>query len=150
MRAKYGMWNDITNIRGGRNSSFLWKEICECAAKVLARTGWMIGDGSTMDMVCDAWLADIPLGRWPMMINTEMTKDMMVHDLFQSEERQWDVDQINRLLGDQLGERVMSLAIPIQACLDLRIWRDSHSVRASARNLYSLYKGEPTRRLDVV
>lgn len=74
---------------------------------------WLIGDGSSMDVFCDACLFDLPLGRWLMVVSMQAGMSMLVRRLFMIGKRRWDTDRVTNLFGKYLVVHVLSLAIHI-------------------------------------
>ena len=102
MRAKYGNWSHSISMQSHRGHSFLWKEICCYAPEVLDCTSWMIGDGTSVDVVQDTWIADLPLSRWPTFVCTDIPIGMRVSDLISQDQLVWDYSRVSTFFGGEL------------------------------------------------
>lgn len=148
MRARYGNWPVVGEIRTSRRSSVMWKEICTRAPEVIPQTRWMIGDGRSVSVLYDTWIVDIPLSRWPTYVSSEVPDQMRVSDLLLTDGTGWDPTIVMHLFGTQLGRSVLSTALPCYRCSDIRVWRSSTVARPIAADLYHLYQPESNRKMD--
>ena len=76
MRARYGIWTVDGEIHPSQDASFLWRKICAYAPKVISQTRWLVDDNQSVRLLCDQWVNDLRLSRWPTFINHEVMDSM--------------------------------------------------------------------------
>ncbi len=130
MAARYGRGGSKV-ARSGRRTSFMWREIGRYLPTVSANTRWLIGDGRSIDVICDPWVDILPLRYWPTMVDTEAAEGHRVCDLLAPGRTEWDEIRLHQLFGAHLAERIRSLPVPGCEGPDIRVW--GTSCRASVR-----------------
>lgn len=146
--AKYGSQMTCANIRTNRSSSFIWREINYRVIGVWAQIRWVVEDGRTTDFLYDAWFSDLPLSRWLTFISAKVGESMRIADLLCSERRDQCTDVMAQFFGPNLARTVLSLVVPIYDTCDVRLWRSSRRMREVVRDLYTMFSGVPTCRID--
>ncbi|KAK8918347.1 hypothetical protein KSP39_PZI021635 [Platanthera zijinensis] len=56
-------------FKPNRSHSKIWKCICTGSRILGKQSFWMVGDGSKISTLEDAWLGELPLCKWPTFIN---------------------------------------------------------------------------------
>lgn len=95
------------------------------ALDVLLQTRWMVGDGRSINFMTDSWIVDVPLARWPIFISMDIPGFISIFDILVQDGTQWNLSIVIRIFGDILGQRVLSIALPLHPCSDIRVWRIS-------------------------
>lgn len=54
--------------------------------RVMTQIRRLVDDGHTVDFLHDPWLSDLPLSRWPTLVNVEMGEFLNISDFLHTEE----------------------------------------------------------------
>lgn len=57
--------------------------------------------------------------------------------------------QVTQIFGDILGQRVVSIMLPVHPCPDVRVWRHSAIPRVQMLDLLPIFCPESQRSLDI-
>ena len=50
---------------------------------------WLINDGHSMEVIQDAWISNIPLSRWSILVSSEVEDHMRVSNLITVDTPSW-------------------------------------------------------------
>lgn len=109
----------------------------------------MIGDGTSVDVVQDSWIADLPLSRWPTFVTTDIPNGMRVSDLLSQDHSVWDFSLASRFFGGELYRCITSIPLIPGHNSDSSVWRRSCLFRASIRDLLHIYRPPPLQVMDL-
>lgn len=71
MQTKYDNWCSGGERCLNRNSSFIW-EICLRTPDVVGHMSWILGDGMSIGLLHDTWMANLPLKCWLTFISIDI------------------------------------------------------------------------------
>lgn len=107
IKSKYG--DDVWNPRFKRGDSSTWHLLCDGAASLRLITRWVVGDGASIDVLKHAWIRDMPLDRWPTIINTNVCSSCRLKDFIIDGE--WNLEKLITTFELDLATTIMDIPI---------------------------------------
>ena len=74
-----------------------------------------------MEVIQDTWILGIPLFHWPTFISIEVGDHMRVSDLIIANGSSWSKEEITRLFGGPLDERILAILFSVHFSQDVRV-----------------------------
>lgn len=148
MRARYGPWTPSSDFQSLRRYSSFWKEVCRHAPMVLDDISWLIGDESSVDVIQDTWIAELPLSLWPTFISMDVPSSMRVTELISHSHTSWRTPTVSRFFGEELACRILSIPLIPGQSSDTRLWRRSCLGCAPTRDLTKIFRPHTHRMMD--
>ncbi|XP_021736509.1 uncharacterized protein LOC110703057 [Chenopodium quinoa] len=138
MSAKYYPNSSFLDSYLGVSRSFSWRRIW--SAKALLKEGliWRIGNGSTVNIWKDPWVAD----ENGMYITSAAVEGLNnVNELVDFSKMEWGEDLISSVFNERDTKCILSIPLGAQTSKDVITWAFSNDVMYSTKTSYMLGKG---------
>lgn len=142
-KAKYFKSCSFLEAKVGSNPSFVWKSIMESQEVLKDNCNWRVGDGTSINVWTDPWLAD---AQFPF-VQTEMPsylRDAKVSSLMKVQDTGWDEEVIEDIFMPEDRDKILSIPIPNTAHKDKLIWMGEEKGVYSVKSCYRLLTWEET------
>lgn len=135
-KAKYYPQSNFLDATLGRNPSYVWRSILESQTLLKRGARWRIGDGRSIPIINQPWLADLEN---PFITSQHIAlREATVHNLFKTNSREWDGDIINDLFDDRDREAIKNIVLCRNQYADTRYWLFEQNGQYTVRSAYKL------------
>ncbi|XP_021736564.1 uncharacterized protein LOC110703122 [Chenopodium quinoa] len=138
MKAKYYPNCDFLDASLGYAGSYSWRSIWSSKSLVKEGVIWRIGNGSTVNVWRDPWVAD-ELGRF---ITSKPCEGInQVSDLIDFSRFEWNEDLISAHFNERDQKCILTIPLSLREPKDLLTWAFSNDGLYSTKTAYMLGKG---------
>lgn len=129
--AKYLGGNSFWIANKPQKCSSTWSALLECRKYLKNGCLWLIGDGSSIKVWSDPWIASVP-GHTPPIPTNGTLQVITVKDLIIEIDKSWNMDLVNQLFDPFIAAQIGSIPLSRAASEDKLIW--SLTNHASSKN----------------
>lgn len=129
-KAKYIKDRHISLLPQGNGTRF-WKKVHSCLPEVLNRSKWKSRQGN-ISFWWDRWLDDGPIGA---MHENVICPSMKVKECWV--ENEWDVEMLNRLIGEEKANEVLRVARKRMEGEDELVWMENTIGQFTSKSAWS-------------
>ncbi|XP_074363349.1 uncharacterized protein LOC141704396 [Apium graveolens] len=124
--------------QGIPSARFIWNGILTAKNEVFQGYRWILGDGKSIRCTRDAWLvskSDFKVDQsW-----TYGNNNLAVADLFQPNDRAWNISKVSEMFSSADAAVVLSTRIPFLPAVDRLAWSKTSNGKYSVKTGYQLW-----------
>lgn len=135
--AKYLGGNSFWIANKPQKCSSTWSALLECRKYLKNGCLWLIGDGSSIKVWSDPWIASVP-GHTPPIPTNGTLQVITVKDLIIEIDKSWNMDLVNQLFDPFIAAQIGSIPLSRAASEDKLIWSLTNHGMYTAKSFQKL------------
>jgi ribonuclease HI len=134
-KARYFPSTSLFDASLGNNPSYVWRSIWKSRQVLMEGCRWVIGDGSTINVMYEPWLRN-GNNSWVSAPQNSNLHNMKVQQLMLPNQKQWDERKITSLFSEAEAKEIMAVPLLDAVAVDKIMWKEERNGVYSVRSGY--------------